>query len=198
MSYLLTQSLLSAWQWAMKSEDGAEDFIKALHRERTPQTSAMLDGIKFEGMVTAACEGEVIDPEHKWATGVKSVANVVQGGVFQVKLSRNMLIDGVEFCLYGILDVLKAGHIYDIKKTVNASHYRTNKYVNSPQHPMYFALCEEAKDFTYLISDGKELWRERYTPSITRPIKYDIKAFMAFLDKQGLVDTYCEYWKSKY
>ena len=41
--FLLTQSLLSSWQYAMK--DGTmEEFQSTLRRERKPQTPAMLDG----------------------------------------------------------------------------------------------------------------------------------------------------------
>ena len=40
--FLLTQSLLSSWQYALKNGT-MEEVQRALRREKTPQTKAMLD-----------------------------------------------------------------------------------------------------------------------------------------------------------
>ena len=67
---LLTQSLLSAWLWMYKASDpqrAQEDFLKTLHRQPTPRTKPIQDGIQFENLVTAWCEGEEPEKGHKWA-----------------------------------------------------------------------------------------------------------------------------------
>lgn len=69
--------------------------------------------------------------------------------------------------LYGKLDALKAGVVYDIKFS---SGYEKGKYFSSTQHPTYLELIPEASEFTYLVSNGNSVWYETYrrdeTPSI--------------------------------
>ena len=55
--YLITQSLLSSWAWAIKSGN-TEDFLKTLSREQIVQSSAMLNGIEFERTITAIINGQ--------------------------------------------------------------------------------------------------------------------------------------------
>ena len=126
---------------------------------------------------------------------VTEIADIVKDGQYQVKLSRDLTVDGIAFVCYGILDFLKAGVIYDTKFSKT---YHVGKYLDSPQHPMYFYLCPEAYKFEYIISDGKWVYREQYTPDEVTPIESTIKHFMAFVETFGLVDTYCKNWKSKY
>ena len=193
--FLITQSLLSSWNWAYKTEDGHEAFLDTLNRKPIQKTSAMLNGTHFENMVTAYCGGSEIITSHKWMQCVQDVGDIVKGGAFQVKLSKNMIINNVEFVLYGILDVLKRGKIYDIKFV---EKYYRGKYLDSPQHPMYFELCPEADEFTYLISDGKDVFTESYFREDITPIGEEIKGFMKYLDDRKLVNLYCEKWESKY
>lgn len=54
--FLLTQSLLSSWQYALKSGEWGE-LLSTLRREKKPQSKAMLDGIRFENVVHAVSEG---------------------------------------------------------------------------------------------------------------------------------------------
>ncbi len=63
--FLLTQSLLSSWQYALKSGEWGE-LLSTLRREKKPQSKAMLDGIRFENVVHAVSEGAQISPEQEW------------------------------------------------------------------------------------------------------------------------------------
>lgn len=192
--FLITQSLLSSWQYSIASGDLSE-FKEALERKREPPTKAMLDGQRFENVVESVATGITIEPDHEWYRPVTEIANIVKDGQYQVKLSRDLTIDGITFVCYGILDFLKCGVIYDTKFSKT---YHVGKYLDSPQHPMYFYLCPEAYKFEYIISDGKWVYREQYTPDEITPIESTIKHFMDFTEAFGLVDTYCENWKSKY
>ena len=192
--FLLTQSLLSSWQYALKGGEW-DDFLSTLRRERKPQSKAMLDGIRFENMVHAVSEGAEIGPDQEWYRPVVEICEIVTHGQYQVKASRPMAVDGVEFVCYGILDFLKAGVIYDTKFSRT---YRVGKYLDSPQHPMYFYLCPEVRRFEYIISDGNYVYREVYLPEDTEPIEKTIRQFMAWLDKTNLVGLYCQNWRSKY
>ena len=192
--FLITQSLLSSWQYGIVSGDISE-FKEALERKRKPPTKAMLDGQRFENVVESVATGTVIEHDHEWYRPVTEIADIVKGGQYQVKLSRDLTVDGITFVCYGILDFLKCGVIYDTKFSKT---YHVGKYLDSTQHPMYFYLCPEAYEFTYIISDGKWVYRETYRPDDVEPIEHTIKHFMDFLDNLGLVNTYCENWKSKY
>lgn len=192
--FLITQSLLSSWQYGIASGDISE-FKEALERKRKPPTKAMLDGQRFENVVESVATGTAIEPDHEWYRPVTEIADIVKGGQYQVKLSRDLTVGGVTFVCYGILDFLKCGVIYDTKFS---KAYHVGKYLDSPQHPMYFYLCPEAYKFEYIISDGKWVYREQYTPDEITPIESTIKHFMDFTEAFGLVDTYCENWKSKY
>ena len=192
--FLLTQSLLSSWQYALKS-GGLDEFLSTLRREKKAQSKAMLDGIRFENVVHAVSEGAEIEPGHEWYKPVVEICEIITQGQYQVKASRPLLVDGVEFVCYGILDFLKAGVIYDTKFSKT---YHVGKYLDSPQHPMYFYLCPEVFRFEYIISDGSFVYRETYLPEDTEPIETIARQFMAWMDKTNLVDLYCQNWRSKY
>lgn len=68
--FLLTQSLLSSWQYALKGSS-FDEFLSTLRREKKPQSKAMLDGIRFENVVHAVSEGAEITPEQEWYRPVK-------------------------------------------------------------------------------------------------------------------------------
>lgn len=192
--FLITQSLLSAWQWALSSGD-IEEFGAALRREKKPQTKAMLDGIRFENVLEAAIQGAEMPEDHEWRKPIKQLARYLANTQYQVKVSRNLTVNGVPFVCYGIFDFLRRGIIYDTKFSKT---YHVGKYLDSPQHPMYFYLCPEAYEFQYLICDGKYVYREIYRPDDVEPIDVIIGKFMGWMDKTNLVDTYCKNWASKY
>lgn len=193
--YLITQSLISSWLWSYKIEGGYKEFLDTLKRKKKPPSKAMLNGMHFENVVNAVLDGQRIDEGHKWYKPVRELSDILSGSQKQVKLSRNITVSGVPFVLYGIFDFLKAGVIYDTKFSTK---YYVGKYLTSPQHPMYFALCPEAYKFTYLICDGKYVYRETYYPDDTVPIEKTISEFTAFLERQNLTDLYKELWISKY
>ena len=188
----LTQSLLSAWQYCYSdSEDSYERFLKTLNRQKEPPTEAMLNGIEFENCVNNVLNGSYIDPKHKWYQGIMETAKKLQGSQQQVRVKREIIVNGVCFELDGVLDFLRAGEIYDTKFS---THYYLNKYLDSAQHPMYFYLVPEAKKFQYISCDGRFIYTETYYPEDTPPIEIKIKQFMQFLDKTKNIDTFCQIW----
>lgn len=193
--YLITQSLLSSWQYVFKSENGHQDFLKTLNREPIQTTQAMLDGRQFENVVSTVNQGMPLDTNHKWHGRVMQTAEIVKDSAEQVRLSKDIIIDNTIFVLYGVLDNLKAGVIYDTKMSKT---YHFGKYRDSPQHPMYFRLCPEAYQFTYVICNGKDVFQETYYPFDTPPIEDTIKQFLKHLHKLNLLDVYKKNWISKY
>lgn len=187
----VTQTLLSSFLWVFKKDDGYEDFLRTLHREKTPPTKAMLDGIRFENCLNSVLNGEQIPNDHEWKFPITEMSYELWGAQQQVVLFQECVVDGQMFLLHGVLDYLRGGNIWDCKFSKT---YELNKYLNSPQHPMYMALVPEALDFTYIICDGKYVYRERYPRDIVPPIEPIIKNFMDFCKRRGLWKTYEEKW----
>lgn len=193
--YLITQSLLSSWLYIYKSDDGYDDFLKTLHKEPIQPTRAMLEGQRFENCLNSVLNGAEIEPTHEWYKPIMELYPILQSAQQQVALSKRVTVEGIEFVLYGVLDFLKAGVIYDTKFSKS---YHVGKYLNSPQHPMYFALVPEAYEFTYLICDGEYIYKETYRPDEVEPIERTIKYFLEFLENLNLMGIYKENWRSKH
>lgn len=190
----ITKSLLDSWLWAFKRDDGWDDFLSVLHREKKPPTQAMLDGTRFENVLNNVLNGEAIPADHEWVSVISEMSKDLYGAQQQVTLFQDCEVNGQPFLLHGVLDYLRAGRIWDCKFTKN---YHLNKYFweGTSQTAMYLALVPEARDFTYIISDGKYVYRERYPRDIVPPIEPTINNFMQYLKKHGLWDVYCEKWR---
>lgn len=190
----ITKSLLDSWLWSFKRDDGWDDFLSTLNREKKPPTKAMLDGIRFENCLNGVLNGETIPEDHEWYTVITQMAKKLDGSQQQVTLFQDCDVNGQPFLLHGVLDYLLAGSIWDCKFTKN---YHLNKYFweGTSQTAMYLALVPEARDFTYIISDGNYVYRERYPRDIVPPIEPTIKNFMDFCKKHGLWKTYVEKWR---
>lgn len=218
--YMITHSLLSSWLYSMKENpyedaestaDPMADFLRVLRREPTPTTDAMQKGIDFEDLITAIVKGipmakshdynystkqteEKMVPtqEHKWFPAAMQALQYVNGGLLQVPESKTVEIGGMEIFLYGRLDALKAGKIYDIKFS---GSYDRGKYIDSTQHPMYLELVPEAQSFVYIISNGTEVWTEEYRrEELITPITYIASDFLEWLSAMDLMELFKEKW----
>lgn len=221
MAYLMTHSLLSAWLYSMKENPYAdttqedtskEDFLRVLRREPTPTTEAMQNGIDFENLVTDIVNGkfeaeimsvtqepnsgELIEARKypKWFGAAVQVADIVRGGQLQYVAKETVRVRDTDLLLYGRLDALKAGQIYDIKFSKG---YDRGKYYDSTQHPMYLELIPEAKAFTYLVSNGTEVWTEQYRRDETPSIYPVIVDFLRWLEAARLLPVYQEHWTAR-
>ena len=200
--YLMTHSLLSSWLYAIKENpyedmtterDPMEEFMTVLRREPTPTTEAMQKGIDFENLVTAILGGQG-DPKNKWYDAAVKVAGIIRGGVLQVRVRKEIQVGGLTLVLYGRLDALKAGGVYDIKFS---GSYDRGKYFTSTQHPVYLEIVPEAEHFTYLVSNGSEVWTEQYRREDTPSIFPIISDFLDWLTVHGLLELYKEKWLAK-
>lgn len=187
----ITQTLLSSWLGSFKYDDGYEDFIRTLHREKKQPTTAMLDGIRFESCVNNVLDGAIIDESHEWYKPVTELADYLHGSQKQVNLFREIDVNGQCILLHGVLDFLRAGVVFDTKFS---KRYYLNKYLSSPQHPLYLTLVPEARRFEYLICDGKYIYKEIYPREIVPPIEPTIKNFLEFCEKQNLMNILIEKW----
>ena len=223
MAYLMTHSLLGAWLRSMKEnpfeegddpdkETSLEVFMHVLRREKTETSPAMQSGIDFEDLVTAILTGKpkanyhstskdgsqtlkVYDlPEHPWYAAACKVADMIRGAKLQYVAKKPVRIEGMDFLLYGRLDAMKEGRIFDIKYS---GSYERGKFHDSTQHPMYYKLVPEIMNFCYIISNGYDVWTEVYWFDEIPRIEPVIVDFIQWLKEMNLMDTYKQYWGAK-
>ncbi len=220
--YLMTHSLLSSWLYAIKEnpyedatsvKDPMGEFMLTLRREQTPVNEAIANGITFENLVTAILTGarrfhviyhndktkehreyNTAPTESAWFAAAEKLSRYITGARLQYKASTEINIDGTPIILYGRLDALKAGTIYDIKFS---DKYERGKYFTSTQHPAYLKIIPEARRFVYLISDGGNVWTEGYDREETPNIAPVISDFLAWLREMSLMEIYREKWMAK-
>ena len=201
--YLITPTLLNSFQYYIQDEykspaDSRADFLRTLSREKFEPNQAMQNGIFFEDSVNDFCKGilkiEVKEPCY-WDC-VKSIGDIVKGGLWQQTVKKDLTVGNQEFLLYGKCDVVKRDTIYDIKFT---SNYEVGKFSDSAQHLIYL-YCLGLPKFQYLISDGEEYWVEDYHnhAGIEDKIKSKISDFMGYLENdQEAKKMFFTKWGSK-
>lgn len=191
--YYITPTLLNSWQYNIKNGT-LEDFIKVLNKEQFEPTESIQKGFEYEAYMQENYKETL-------------------GGAYQVKVSKEY----GDYLLYGIIDCLKGGIIYDYKYTKN---YEVGKFYNNHQTLMYLEMVPEARKMVYLITnkfekieyadnnfkdiksvayDIGDIFREEYTKDLfPETIKTVIHKFEEWLKMYGLYETYTEKWKCKY
>jgi hypothetical protein len=194
--------------------DSRADFLKTLSREKFEANQAMQRGINFEKKIQTYCEGKYFDAissaisipydfdEEELEEAieqdiiVKSVGDIVKGGLWQQTCKKDLQVGNNTFLLYGRMDVIKQDTIYDIKFTGN---YELGKFLGSSQHLIYL-YCSGLPNFSYLISDGKEWWKEDYVNdgNVENRIKSMISDFMSYLENDlEAKELFLTKWESK-
>ena len=212
MKYLMTQSLLSAWLYMFdcteeRSGEAQKAFLATLNREKTEPSFEVLRGIAFEDAVQEYIKGDLSAPDDyaesyakgqaitKEAEGVKTVANLVKGGIYQLTAYKDKRIDGIDFLLMAKCDWVRAGVIYDCKRVNN---YEPGKYLHSPQHPMYLEVIDTARKFRYVVFDGDGVYlTDTYDRKEVEPIENTISQFINYLRSENLLEVYFEKWRAR-
>ena len=191
--YYITPTLLNSWQYNIKNGT-LEDFIKVLNKEDFEASESILKGFEFEKYMQENYEE-------------------TKNGAYQVKVSKEY----GDYLLYGIIDCLKGGIIYDYKYTKN---YDVGKFFNNHQTLMYLEMVPEAKKMIYLITNKFEkieysendfkniakidyevgdIFKEEYTKDLfPETIGSILSKFEKWLKEYNLFDVYAEKWKCKY
>lgn len=191
--YYITPTLLNSWQYNIKNGT-LEDFIKVLNKEEFEPSESILKGFEYEKYMQENFKETL-------------------GGAYQVKVSKEY----GDYLLYGIVDCLKGGIIYDYKYTKN---YEVGKFFNNHQTLMYLEMIPEARKMVYLITNKFEkteysdinfkdvtnvkyevgdIFREEYTKDLfPETIESVIYKFITWLKTYDLYETYTTKWKCKY
>lgn len=199
--YLLTPTLYNSWKFYTatdpdKEPQKREEFLATLERRGFEPTPAILKGRAFEDEVRAQSEGRI---ESK-SPVVQELGQIVKGGIWQQKLSKEIVIGDRKVLLYGIADVIVTDTINDIKRTAN---YAEGKYIDSLQHLIYM-YCAELPKFRYLVAYGsgeapRDWAAEDYylTPNTLKQIQSKLADFFFWLEQTGWIDIYKKNWKCK-
>lgn len=192
-SVYITPSLLNAWIYCLEgefsNEKSYEELIKQIKKEPIDLSNneAVQKGIAFE---KECCDG--LD---------KDISPIINGGIFQFKAHREAEIDGVNVLLYGILDVLKGGKIYDIKRV---RLYEPGKYFTSMQHHFYlsFFTQNQVREFTYLIKDDELIFHHETYYNEGDSVHFEkckkvVSDFFNWLKIHNLYDIFLDKWKQK-
>jgi len=209
--FLITPSLLNSYAYYIQDEykspqDSRADFLKTLNREKFEPNEAMQRGIDFENAICRVsehlakwkCEPDCI-PALEFCNYqiIKELAEEVCYGLWQKSVKKEITVGNQEFLLYGRTDVIKRDTIYDIKFT---SNYELGKFLDSSQHLIYL-YCSGLPNFSYLISDGKDWWKEDYHnhEQVEDQIKSKIADFMSYLenDKEAK-EMFINKWGSRW
>ena len=191
--YYITPTLLNRWQYNIKNGT-LEDFIIVLNKEQFEPTESILKGFEYEKYMQENYEE-------------------TKNGSYQVKVSKEY----GDYLLYGIIDCLKGGIIYDYKYTKN---YEVGKFFNNNQTLMYLEMVPEAKKMIYLITNKFEkieypdikfkdtakveyevgdIFKEEYTKDLfPETIESVLHKFIEWLKAYNLYELYIEKWKCKY
>ena len=198
----ITQTLIGSWQYMFDcreecQEEAREDFLKTLNREPKEPSEAMLKGLEFENIAYQIARGIDGDYNPAMIDGAKLVADIIKGSQIQVSVKRPIEVYGMTLLVTGVLDALRAGTIFDVKFSSKSfgSAELAGKYLNSPQHPAYFYLVPEARDFIYTVSDGVDLYLERYTPKMSKSFNEICTEFLKSIDEMGLMPVFLEKWE---
>jgi hypothetical protein len=156
MSKLITQDLIASVDWLKDcppnwKDSAYTDLKNKLGRVKTEIAPAALKGIKLEeALCKAINEKSYLKDNFKCSPKFKDLIEVCKDYQQQKKTKTYMIIDDIEYCLYGKIDFYKPELLLDLKATDNFKGQ--DKYLKSYQHKIY-CYNEQIKDFEYVICE---------------------------------------------
>lgn len=228
MKFLITSSLLDGYDW-LKScpkswkNKALDEFYSTIRREKRLVSKETQRGIEFEKLICDNCN-KMTDGELKTfvydyykSVGVKDeirlsnaafvaccIAGRCKNGEQQVKLSKDICIDGEDYELFGYADILHKDRIVDIKTTKN--YKEGYLYVKRSQHYIY-SICSGITKFEYDVAD----FNESDSPWSFKSIEFEmnmeenfsiiesrIKDVVDYMKKSNLFDDYESVFSAKH
>ncbi len=200
MKLLITHSLLSAWKWWIDFDGDDNDARKSFENtlNKIPfDNKYMQAGRDFEELIKRIAESPIEFNEsldNQYYTSAYKIAQIVKNSTWQVACKKDVVIENQPFMLYGRTDVLKGPDIFDIKFV---KKYEIRKYFNSTQHKMYFECLPGTERFTYLASDGKEVFKEVYNRDETDSIIPIVYNWWSWVNQfPEYLEIYQEKWQA--
>ena len=156
MALLITPTLLDAYDWFNKApkswkEKAFKDLENKLNRAKWDPTPAIKRGIDFENKIYTNCNRPA--ESFKASQIFKEVCDECRGGNFQKTIKKIIVVDGVEYLLYGKTDAYFPEVIKDIKTTKN--YKGAKKYLGGWQHIIY-SYVSGIKNFKYVVVEWSD------------------------------------------
>jgi hypothetical protein len=195
MRYLITPTLLNDWIYFMScDEPNPAEILAKIRKDRRDSTPAMEKGIKFENDVFQFVDGYRPGLKDEYWECVEEVAAMVPGGIRQLVVKKEILVDGVRYLLYGKVDHLAGPVGTDIKFT---EHYEFPKYKDTAQHPVYLECLGTVPEFRYIISDGRRVYLEQYTALECPPAAQLVREFIGGIKRWPEAwETFDQKWRA--
>ena len=199
--YLVTPSLLNSWANIWNCVDyvreSEKDEISLEDKQSLAREKAFAEFLDTLGRIPSepnAYMKKGIEFEEECYKGNTVISPIIENGAYQIAGKKVIEVVGLKILLYGRLDVLKGGTIYDIKRVVR---YAPQKYQKSYQHPVYLELFPDARQFVYLVYDDAErLHTETYYRDECVNVEGVIADFIRWLKENDLFDVFISKWKS--
>jgi len=165
-SKLITASLLNSFNWYNNCppswrEKALYDLTNYLNRAPFEPNDYMKLGQEYEKQVQKLTQGMKVENLIPTTT---TMAQLVAGGAWQVKIKGRITIDEQKYFLSGRIDVLRKGEIIDIKTT--QEYKGEDKYLGTTQHLLYLYSAHSQNwkhdTFKYLVSDFKEIHEVKF------------------------------------
>lgn len=199
--YIVTPSLLNSWGYMWECEKYVREtetdkvcLEDKIDEERKKAKESFLNALN-----KIYVDNEYMklgrEFEEECYQGKTCISPIIENGCYQIAGVKKVEIDGIDFIMYGKLDVLKGGVVYDIKRV---QKYSLQKYLNSYQHGFYLDLFPRAYKFEYLVYDGNKLFHETYYRGQYIETTRVISEFIKWLKENELFEIYKEKWRSKY
>jgi len=200
---LITPTILDAYEFATSAppswkERAETSFIAKLKREKEDYPAWVKRGKDFEDTVTRICNKS----QNKTLTSVPTkqgsdhfnrVCGVCQGGRFQEKLSKSLIVDAKKVFLFGYCDVTFPDLIVDIKTTLKYSG--ESKYLKGHQHLIY-CYIKQIPNFKYIVVE----WLNETDDTIkdVHEINYAVTDFESLEDHiVKIIINFFEYLRNK-
>lgn len=164
--YAIYPTLLDNFYWyKINPYDKFQELIDKCNRVSHDLHPEQLRGVDFENIVNRTLDGEII--AHPYGDIVERVANKLVNHHKQqdyidciIETSRGRVL------LYGFVDYSYPFKYVDLKTT---EKYKKGKYEYSNQHGGYMIINwfngGNVKEFTYLVTDFKDIYTENYVAS---------------------------------
>lgn len=213
MALLLTPTILDSFEWMMTAPPGkwktkaTNDFYNKVHRKPGDAIEDWVTrGQELEKQVEQTCtvinmaRNNGLDPEIPGSAQFKRIVTHCMDGEFQVVLKEKMFVDGVEWLIYGKLDVKFPDKTLDMKATME--YKGAEKYITKWQGPIYSILTDNP-EFEWLVvewvsknsNDILDVHYIKHTYNIQKEyqrLEEKLRLFHLYLRSSGLFSAYNE------
>jgi hypothetical protein len=186
MNYSVYPTLLDAYAFHKKfpTEEKTAEFFDKLNRKPTQITPQIQKGIDFNNLVDSYINGKgVVPPTNKLEVIASDIARIISldGPVeIQKYIEGTILVDGATVKLYGFVDYLTPGRIWELKTTAK---YRPFFLSDRWQRFFYMYCLPRVPKFTFITTDFNKHYLCEFNSSDQDKLVEGLRDFIGFIEK---------------